>query len=354
MTSDFFEPSAPDALPALNALAAPHVWPETWPQISVIIPIYNGEADLPDLLDCLDQQSYPAERVEYLLVDNNSTDQTAKLLSSAAQDSPTIRSLSETAIQSAYAARNTGIRAAKGEILVFTDADCRPQSDWLRHLVQPFINAYDTDTGSELRPVGLVAGEVIALPGHSLLERYADRQAVLSQAHTLAHPFLPYGQTANLAVQRQILDQVGLFRPYLTTGGDADLCWRILQQGHWSIRLAEQAIVQHRHRATFSELRSQWRRYGRSNRYLHELHGISLTKEPSWQDWVYRWSRWLLKEMPLAFIKVNVGKSGLSGWIDAMVETPLNLLCQQARAEGQRQAQLPHVAREITWAAPSN
>jgi glycosyltransferase involved in cell wall biosynthesis len=345
MTSDFFEHGAPDALPAPDALS-------NWPQISVIIPIYNGEADLPDLLDCLKQQSYPAEQVEYLLVDNNSTDQTAKLLSSAAQDSPNIHSLSETAIQSAYAARNTGISAAKGEILVFTDADCRPQPDWLRHLVQPFIKPHHPC--SESHPVGLVAGEVIALPGHTLLERYADRQAVLSQAHTLAHPFLPYGQTANLAVQRQILDRVGLFRPYLTTGGDADLCWRILQEGDWSIQLAEQAIVQHRHRATFSELRSQWRRYGRSNRYLHELHGISLMEEPSWRDWAYRWSRWLLKEMPLAFIKVNVGKSGLSGWIDAMVETPLNLLCQQARAEGQRQAQLPHVAREITWAAPSN
>jgi glycosyltransferase involved in cell wall biosynthesis len=322
---------------------APH--PVELPSISVIIPIYNAEADLPDLLRCLQQQDYPATQVEYLLVDNNSQDRTSELLQALPQETP-FRSLREAEIQSSYAARNRGIRAANGEILVFTDADCRPQPGWLRQIVQPFLDAV---TGPKL---GIVAGEIAALPGDSLLERFADRQAVLSQKHTLAHPFLPYGQTANLAVRRAIFDQVGLFRPYLTTGGDADLCWRILQQG-WRIASAEQAVVLHRHRSTLADLRSQWRRYGRSNRYLHELHGVSLAQEPTWQVSVYRWSRWLLKEVPIAlitgFIKVNGNKAGLSAWIDAMVETPLTLLCQQARAQGQRQAHLPEAAKEIAW-----
>lgn len=311
------------------------------PQVAVVIPIYNGAADLPDLLSCLEQQTYPPSQVEFWLVDNNSTDATAEILQAFTRDPArsNFHRLGETSIQSAYAARNTGIKATQAEILVFTDADCRPQPDWLWHLVQPFLDPQ----------VGIVAGEVAALPGDTLLERYADRHATLSQKHTLAHPFCPYGQTANLAVRRQILSEVGLFRPYLTTGGDADLCWRILQQRNWQIRFAEQAIVQHRHRSTLSELRSQWRRYGRSNRYLHELHGVCLAKELTLKDWIYRWSRWLLKELPIAFIKVNTGRTGISGWIDAMVDTPLNLICQQARAQGQRQAQLPLAAQEIDW-----
>ncbi|MFM7425740.1 MAG: glycosyltransferase [Elainella sp.] len=318
------------------------------PTISVIVPIYNAEADLPDLLACLQQQNYPAERVEYLLVDNNSQDRTQELLQTLPQEA--FHSLRETEIQSSYAARNQGIRAAKGEILVFTDADCRPQPDWLRQIVQPFL---DAATGSS---TGIVAGEITALPGDSYLERFANHQDVLSQKHTLAHPFLPYGQTANLAVRRAIFDQVGLFRPYLTTGGDADLCWRILQQG-WQIAPAAQAIVQHRHRSTLADLRSQWRRYGRSNRFLHELHGIDLARELPWRVWLRRWSRWLLKEVPIAlitaFIKVNGKRAGLSAWIDAMVETPLTLLCQQARAQGQRQAHLPEAAKEIAWLSSS-
>jgi cellulose synthase/poly-beta-1,6-N-acetylglucosamine synthase-like glycosyltransferase len=309
------------------------------PQMSVIIPIYNGEADLPDLLNCLWAQTYPTNQVEYLLVDNGSGDRTAELLQAAVKASGnrgiTLRHLSETQIQSSYAARNTGIRAAKSEILAFTDADCRPQPNWLVDLVQPFIDS----------AVGIVAGEIIAFPGNTVLEQFADRQDTLSQKHTLAHSFLPYGQTANLAIRQQALQKAGLFRPYLTTGGDADLCWRVQQQGDWQLAFAEQAVVQHRHRATLLELRRQWHRYGRSNRYLHDLYGVSLMREPSSQDYFYRWSRWLLKEMPIAAIKIVNRKASLSD----LLSTPLGLVCWQARSQGQREAQLPDKARQIEW-----
>lgn len=45
-------------------------------KVSVIVPVYNGEADLPELLSCLRAQRFPAARVEYLLVDNKSSDRT--------------------------------------------------------------------------------------------------------------------------------------------------------------------------------------------------------------------------------------------------------------------------------------
>ncbi|NJO42931.1 MAG: glycosyltransferase [Cyanobacteria bacterium CRU_2_1] len=305
------------------------------PHVSVVIPIYNGEADLLELLNCLQSQSYPNERVEYLLVDNGSGDRTPQWLQVAAQTHSSIRPLSEIEIQSSYAARNTGIRAATGEILAFTDVDCRPQPEWLYQLIQPFANP----------AIGIVAGEVMALPGTSLLERYADRHDTLSQNHTLAHPFCPYGQTANLAIRRQALEQVGLFRPYLTTGGDADICWRILRQTGWQIQFAEQAIVSHRHRSTLADLRSQWQRYGRSNRYLHELHGINLTRDMTLRDYGYRGSRWLLKEIPVAIVR----QTHFTHLVDAIVDTPIDLICRQARSQGQRGAQLSDLARQIVW-----
>ena len=110
------------------------------PKVSVIIPIYNGETDLIDLLECLQSQTYPSQQVEYLLVDNNSQDYTFELLQNAAQNtSITLKILQQKQIQSSYAARNTGIQAASSEILDFTDADCRPISNWLRTLIQPFV-----------------------------------------------------------------------------------------------------------------------------------------------------------------------------------------------------------------------
>ncbi|MBD2293930.1 glycosyltransferase [Anabaena sphaerica FACHB-251] len=306
------------------------------PKVSVVIPIYNGEADLPDLLSCLLLQTYPKDQVEYLLVDNNSSDRTLPILQTTAENSPiTIRLLSENKIQSSYAARNTGIKAATGEIIAFTDADCRPQPQWLNKLIRPFINS----------AVVIVAGEIVALPGKSLLEQFADKQETLSQKHTLAHKFCPYGQTANLAIRRQVFTKSGLFRPYLTTGGDADICWRILKANLGKLEFAADAIVQHRHRLTIKELASQWRRYGRSNRYLHELHHIELTREMKTKEYGYILLRWLLKEVPRESIKNIIGKAGFVDFLN----TPLGLFTGRERSIGQREAKLPENAHIIEW-----
>lgn len=310
------------------------------PKVSVVVPVYNGATDLWSLISCLQAQTYPPNRVEYLFVDNNSCDRTAAILQTSAQDSQglTLRPLTENRIQSSYAARNTGIRSACGEILAFTDADCRPQPNWLSALIHPLADP----------AVAIVAGEIVALSGKTLLEQHAERQDTLSQKHTLAHPFCPYGQTANLAIRRQALEQVGLFRPYLTTGGDADLCWRIQQQNAGQLKFAPTAIVQHRHRATLQEVQSQWRRYGRSNRYLHELYGVDLMREFAGQEYLLRLSRWLLKEVPSVSVKAIAGKATL---VD-LLSTPIALLNARARSKGQREAILPEQVQMIEWLQP--
>lgn len=299
------------------------------PFVSVIIPIFNGEADLPDLLQCLQNQSYPDDRVEFLVVDNGSRDRTWEIL----QDTPGITALQETQIQGSYAARNQGIIHAQGDILAFTDADCRPEPQWLMELVAGFND----------QNVGLVIGEIQALPGDSLLERYADRQATLSQKHTIANTFCPYGQTANVAMRTSVFQEIDLFRPHLTTGGDADICWRILQETAWQWYFAEGAIVRHRHRRSFDELLSQWRRYGRSNQYLHDIHGIALMAPPTPKLYAHRLARWMFKELPLAIAKTLLGQADFVDW----VSTPIGLMCLNARWQGQQQAQLPTQAKII-------
>ncbi|MBP0018530.1 MAG: glycosyltransferase [Cyanobacteria bacterium SBLK] len=305
--------------------------------VSVIVPIYNGEEDLPDLLACLQEQTYPASQVEYILVDNNSSDRTGERLTTAVEDFArsglVLRPLNETKVQGSYAARNGGIRAAQYDIFAFTDADCRPCPQWLELLVKPFENS----------EIGLVAGEIRALPSENWLEKYSDRKDTLSQKHTLAHSFCPYGQTANLAIRKQAFEQVGLFRPYLTTGGDADICWRVLRETDWKLEFIEAAFIRHRHRSTLKELRSQWKRYGRSNRYLHELHGVKLMPALTTPKKLRRLGRWLLKEIPLNTVKILAQKAD---FVD-LVWTPLDLMTYQARQEGQKTAKLPEEAKEI-------
>ncbi|WP_107667585.1 glycosyltransferase family 2 protein [Cyanothece sp. BG0011] len=309
------------------------------PQVSVIIPIYNGQEDLPNLINCLQCQTYPKDKVEYLLVNNNSKDKTSDLLEQAIIESQKIglnlKALNENNIQSSYAARNQGIRQATGEILAFTDADCRPLNHWVEELVKPFID----------EKIGIVVGEIEALPGNSFLEKYAERNNVLSQKFLLEHPFLPYGQTANLGIRRIIFTKTGLFRPYLTTGGDADICWRIQQQTDYQLTFAASAIIRHRHRSNFKELRSQWQRYGRSNLYLHELYGVDLMREFTVKEGIYRVGRWLLKEIPRDTIKLIKGQ----GQPMDLIKMPIDLFNFYARSQGQKTATLTEKAKQIDW-----
>ncbi|KAB0242721.1 glycosyltransferase [Microcystis aeruginosa EAWAG127a] len=311
----------------------------TFPFISVIIPIYNGEDDLPDLLKCLQNQTYPREQVEYLLINNNSSDQTGSILEQAVIKSKwsgfPLVVLSENQIQSSYAARNLGIKTARYDLLVFTDADCRPSYQWLEEIVKPFR---DVD-------IGIVAGEIFALTGNSILEKYAERREILSQKFLLEHPFYPYGQTANLAIRKAAFEKVGLFRPYLSTGGDADICWRILRETQWQLAYAPTAVISHRHRSTIKSFRSQFKRYGRSNRYLHELHGCDLQRNFTSSELIYRLGRWLLKELPKNTLKLLFGKADI---VD-LLAIPLDLIGFQSRSQGQATARLPEKAKEIEW-----
>ncbi|MGK7939561.1 MAG: glycosyltransferase family 2 protein [Crocosphaera sp.] len=307
------------------------------PKVSVVVPIYNGEEDLGDLIECLYKQTYPKNRIEYLLVNNNSSDSTVKILDQAVKEGEQkgiiLKALNENKIQSSYAARNQGIRQSTGDIIAFTDADCRPISEWVEELVKPFID----------ETIGIVVGELTALPGNSILEKYAERYGVMSQKFLLEHSFLPYGQTANLAIRRSIFNQVGLFRPYLTTGGDADICWRIQQETDWKLTFAMQAVIRHRHRSNLKELRSQWRRYGTSNQYLHQLYGVDLMRDFTSKEILYRLGRWIIKDIPRDTIKLIKGKASP---ID-LIKMPIDLFSFYSRSQGQKKAKLPKKAKEI-------
>ena len=307
--------------------------------VSVIIPIYNGESDLRELLECLDRQTYPQELVEYLLVDNNSSDRTPQILATAVRQRKekgfNFQHLTEAKIQSSYAARNRGIRQSQHDILAFTDADCRPQPNWLEELVIPFQESQ----------VGIAVGEIIALTGNSLLEQYAQRKELMSQKFLLDHSFCAYGQTANIAIRKQAFKDVGLFRPYLTTGGDADICWRIQRESDWQLKYAPKAIISHRHRSNFKSFRSQFHRYGCSNKYLHELHGVPLMRELTNKEIMYRLSRWLIKEIPKNSLKLVTRKTSA---ID-LLSTPIDLIGFDARTQGQKASKLPEKAKQIEW-----
>lgn len=118
--------------------------------VTVIIPVYNNAEMLALCLEAIRAQTFPAERFEVIVVDNASTDNCRSVV-----DAHGFIYLLETKPGS-YAARNAGIRLAKGEILAFTDSDCRPASGWLE-LGTERLKASVANTGWLSGPVNRVA-----------------------------------------------------------------------------------------------------------------------------------------------------------------------------------------------------
>ena len=101
------------------------------PTISVIIPAFNAEATLPACLHALDRQ-IGAPSFEVIVVDDGSRDGTATV---AAAEGVSVERIAHTG---AAAARNRGVQVALGTLLLFTDADCVPNPDWVARLSAPF------------------------------------------------------------------------------------------------------------------------------------------------------------------------------------------------------------------------
>ena len=218
----------------------------SYPTVSVIVPAYNAESTLKLCLDAIASLDYPSEHLEVFLVDNGSTDATVQI---ASQYNVTI--LHELEVQSSYAARNKGILASKGELLAFTDSDCIVTTGWLKQLVRFWADSR----------FGCFAGEIEAYQPESLVEIFSDREGILQQRGTLECPYLPYPQTANAAYRRSVFDKIGLFVPEMTSGGDADLAWRMQKELGLKIKLVQEALVYHKHRTSIEGLYTQFKKY---------------------------------------------------------------------------------------------
>lgn len=212
------------------------------PFVSVIIPLYN-DPRIRLTLDALLQQTYPPDAYEILVVDNGSQDDSPALVQS--YDLAQVKLLTEHDRQGSYAARNTGLAAAKGEIIAFTDSDCIPASDWLA--------AGARRLGS--RPnVGLVAGRIdlfVADPERPTLAEQYELITAFNQKRNVAQDY--FGVTANLFTYAAVVLAVGPFDPRLQSGGDFEWGQRVYRTGYAQL-YADDVIVRHPTRRTVRQL----------------------------------------------------------------------------------------------------
>ncbi|MCX7722891.1 MAG: glycosyltransferase [Verrucomicrobiae bacterium] len=253
--------------------AAPYFPLPRTPRVSVLVASYNSAHTLRACLDSLARLNYPD--YEVILVDDGSTDGTPDI----ARAYPQIKYIRHNENLGLGAARNTGIAAATGEIVAFTDADCRADEDWLYQLVGTLVQGEFAGAGGPNIPPpedSAIATAVMASPGGPAHVLLSDREA-------------EHVPGCNMAFYKHALLAVGGFDPvFRQAGDDVDLCWRLRQAG-FKIGFSPAAVVWHHRRATIGEYLRQQYGYGRAEAILMEKHPehFNFTGACTWRGRIY-------------------------------------------------------------------
>jgi glycosyltransferase involved in cell wall biosynthesis len=210
------------------------------PFVSVIIPVFNDGQRLDRCLEALERQTYPANRFDVIVVDNGSREDPAGIVGRYGH-----AKLARQAKPSSYAARNTGIAMARGDVLAFTDSDCLPDARWIEAGVAALLGTPDC---------GLVGGAVevfCADESRPTAVEVFERVTAFPQERYLRD--YHYAVTANVFTWRQVMEQVGTFKDKLKSSGDNEWGNRVHAAGLKQVYCAE-ARVRHPARRTFREI----------------------------------------------------------------------------------------------------
>ncbi|MBX5494312.1 MAG: glycosyltransferase [Bryobacteraceae bacterium] len=123
-------------------------------RVSVVVPTHHRNALLQRCLSALLSQDLNPNCYEILVIDDGRSTETEYLVTLCALNTPIqVRYLRPGNTRGPAAARNAGWRAAEGEIIAFTDDDCVPNSDWLKHGLSAFVPGVDAVFGRVVVPL---------------------------------------------------------------------------------------------------------------------------------------------------------------------------------------------------------
>ena len=178
-----------------------HAADDPRPLLTVIMPVYNGEAFLAEAIRHVFAQHY--HPLEFIVVDDGSTDGTADIAAAFSDDIRSVRQPN----QGPAAARNRGIEIARGEFLAFLDVDDL-WADGVLHRLVDHLQAHPE--------IGIAQGLI--------QQMHLDRSVPETQPRIFTPVFEPY-QFINIGsavYRRTVFDTVGLFDPELRDNEDTD------------------------------------------------------------------------------------------------------------------------------------
>jgi glycosyltransferase involved in cell wall biosynthesis len=240
--------------------------------VSVVLCTLNGEKKLPKVVHSIYSaacRSLSAD-VELIIVNNGSTDKSLDVAHSLANDAPiTVQVLSEMA-KGLSRARNHGIKASRGEIIVFIDDDC----EWAPNYLEVLLQNYSDDTRTAIHGGRVELGDPGDLP---LTIKTEGRREVYDGSR---HPG-GFVHGCNFVVPRAVFEKIGLFDENFGVGAlfrggdDAEFVYRAFKAGVLILYIPDLVIYHYHGRKKKSDiLKLNWS-YQIGNGALHAKHGFS-------------------------------------------------------------------------------
>jgi biofilm PGA synthesis N-glycosyltransferase PgaC len=189
--------------------------------LSVIIAAKNEEKNINLLIDSLEKLDYPKDNFEVIIVDDNSTDNTYSIINSRIANNSNLKLIN--ANQKEFAGKKgaltVGIKNAQNNFIVITDADCKPEIDWLKAI------ASKLDTGFDF-----VFGVAPIESGPKLVQKLSAFENFRNTFLTIASVGLniPYSAAArSFAFRKKSFERIGGYSNTTETiSGDDDLLLR--------------------------------------------------------------------------------------------------------------------------------
>lgn len=244
---------------------------------SVIIPARDVAGVLAGQLRALAEQTY-AGPWEVVVADNGSADGTAAVARANAGRVPALRIVDASGRRGINHARNRGAEEARGDFLLFCDADDEVSPEWLARM---------TDAA---RSHDVVGGPLDRRALNDPLTA-SWRWPSADDRLPVAHGFLPYAEGSNFGIWAEVLRALGGWNEdYAGGADDVELCWRAQLAGY-RIGFAPHATIRYRYRRELGAMARQVFGYGFGDTKLYrDFRGRGL-RRPSFRYRVGEWCR---------------------------------------------------------------
>lgn len=272
---------------------------------SVVVPVFNGADTLGTCLGALRHQTADSHDYEVIVVDDGSTDGSGEV--AAGYGVEVVRQDQA----GAAAARNRGAQEARGDVLLFTDADCEPLPAWIEQMLAPF------DHPEVVGVMGVCRTRQRSLVARFTQAEYEEKYDRLARADRI-----DFVDTYAAAYRRDLFLAHRGFDPSFLFDEDQEFSFRLAKAGQRLV-FAPAAAVWHRHPATVWTYTRRKARLGRWKVRVHARHPTKALRD-SYTPWTQKAQITLL---PLTGAAAIASAFGLLPWGVAGILAALGLAC---------------------------